>query len=100
MLMLSNRINQWLLSSKVNLVVLCSLKALNVGGILCSIKNNCVSSLVIVDGGLATILLAVLFVYMHLLIPGGHYEACPSLWMCWNLLHLVQPFLLAALEYC
>ena len=40
MLMLSNRINQWLLSSKVSLVVPCSLKALNVGGILCSIKDQ------------------------------------------------------------
>ena len=40
MLMLSNRINQWLLSSKVSLVVPYSLMALNVSGNLCSIKDN------------------------------------------------------------
>ena len=50
MLMLSNGINQWLLSSKVSLVVPYSLMALNVSDILCSIiRTICILSLVIVD---------------------------------------------------
>ena len=75
MMLLSDRINQWLLLSIGSSVFM---KAQNVGGILCSIKDNCVSSLVTVNWGLATILLAMLFVYTYW-FPGGHCGACPSL---------------------
>ena len=63
------------------------IKALNVGGILCNIKDNCVSSFVIVNWILATILLAMLFVYTYQ-FPGGHYGATKISWHvfdCWYL---------------
>ena len=37
------------------------IKTLNLGGIPCNIKDNCVSSLVMVNRGLATLLLTMLF---------------------------------------
>ena len=61
MLMLSSRINQW--QGKFGSSVF--IMALNVSDILCNIKDNCVSYLVIVNWGLATILLAMLFVYTY-----------------------------------